>query len=46
MKAKLKDVSKAKETSIKDEDSNVQDNAGNQFGGHKKKKQKKSYKQD
>jgi hypothetical protein len=33
-KARLKDVGKAKKSSSEDEDSNVQDNAGDQFGGH------------
>jgi hypothetical protein len=42
MKARLKDVGKSKKASIKEEDSDVQDNAGDQFGGHKKKKEKKS----
>jgi hypothetical protein len=42
---RLKDV-KATKVTFKDEDSNVQDNAGNQFGGRKKKKQKKSDQQD
>jgi hypothetical protein len=40
-KAKLKDFRKAKKTSSKDEDSNVQDNAGDQFGGGRKKKEQK-----
>jgi hypothetical protein len=42
IKARLKDVGKSKKASSEDEDSNVQDNAGNQFGGRKRKKQKKS----
>jgi hypothetical protein len=46
MKARLKDVGKSKKTSRKDEDNNVQDNAGDQFGGRKKKKQKKADQQD
>jgi hypothetical protein len=46
MKARLKDVGKSKKPSSKDEDSDVQDNAGDQFGGRKKKKQKKADKQD
>ena len=46
MKAKLKGVTKAKRTSSNDEDSDVQDNAGDQFGGRKKKKQKKADQQD
>ena len=41
MKAKLKEVWNAKKTFSEDEDSDVQDNAGDQFGGRKKKKQKK-----
>jgi hypothetical protein len=46
MKARLKDI-KATKVTFKDEDSNVQDNAGDQFGGRKKKKkQKKSNQQD
>jgi hypothetical protein len=45
MKARLKDV-KARKVSFEDEDSDVQDNAGDQFGGRKKKKQKKSNQQD
>jgi hypothetical protein len=45
MKARLKDV-KATKIIFEDEDSNVQDNAGDQFGGRKKKKQKKSDQQD
>jgi hypothetical protein len=45
MKARLKDV-KATKVTFEDEDSDVQDNAGNQFGGCKKKKQKKSDQQD
>jgi hypothetical protein len=46
MKARLKDVGKSKKASSEDEDSDVQDNAGDQFGGHKKKKQKKANQQD
>jgi hypothetical protein len=46
MKARLKDVGKSKKASIKEEDSDVQDNAGDQFGGRKKKKQKKADQQD
>jgi hypothetical protein len=42
----LKDAGKSKKASSKDEDSDVQDNAGNQFGGRKKKKQKKVGQQD
>ena len=38
MKARLKDV-KATKVTFEDEDSDVQDNAGDQFGGRKKKKQ-------
>jgi hypothetical protein len=45
MKARLKDV-KATKVTFEDEDSDVQDNAGHQFGGRKKKKQKKSDQQD
>jgi hypothetical protein len=45
MKARLKDV-KATKVNFEDEDSDVQDNAGDQFGGHKKKKQKKADQQD
>jgi hypothetical protein len=46
MKARLKDVGKSKKASSKDEDSDVQDNDGYQFGGCKKKKQKKAGQQD
>ncbi len=46
MKARLKDVGKSKKASSEDEDSDVQDNAGDQFGGRKKKKQKKADQQD
>jgi hypothetical protein len=42
MKARLKDVGKAKQASSKGEDSDVQDNAGDHFGGRKKKKQKRA----
>jgi hypothetical protein len=45
-KARLKNVGKSKKASSKDKDSDVQDNAGNQFGGNKKKKQKKADQQD
>jgi hypothetical protein len=45
MKARLKDV-KATKVTFEDEDSDVQDNAGDQFGDDKKKKQKKSDQQD
>jgi hypothetical protein len=45
MKARLKDV-KATKVTFEDEDSDVQDNAGDQFGGPKKKKQNKSDQQD
>jgi hypothetical protein len=46
MKARLKDAGKSKKASSEDEDSDVQDNAGDQFGVRKKKKQKKADQQD
>jgi hypothetical protein len=46
MKARLKDIGKSTKITFKDEDSDVQDNAGDQFGVRKKKKQKKADKQD
>jgi hypothetical protein len=46
MKTRLKDVGKSKKASSKDEDSDVQDNAGDQFAGRKKNKQKKADQQD
>jgi hypothetical protein len=39
-------MGKSKKASSEGEDSNVQDNAGDQFGGRKKKKQKKADQQD
>jgi hypothetical protein len=45
MKARLKDV-KATKVTFEDKDSDVQDNAGDQFAGRKKKKQKKADLQD
>jgi hypothetical protein len=44
--ARLKNVGKSKKACSEDKDSDVQDNAGNQFGGRKKKKQKKAGQQD
>ena len=46
MKAKLKVVEKGKKVSFEDDDSDVQDNAGDQFGGRKKKKQKRAEQQE
>jgi hypothetical protein len=46
MKARLKDVGNSMKATFEDEDSDVQDNAGDQFGGCKKKKKKKADQQD
>ena len=46
MKAKLKDVGKSTKVTFEDGDRDVQDNAGDQFGGRRKKKQKKADQQD
>jgi hypothetical protein len=46
MKARLKVVGKSKKTTREDNDSDLQVNAGDQFGGLKKKKQKTADQQD
>jgi hypothetical protein len=46
MKARLKVVGKSKKTTREDNDSDLQVNAGDQFGGLKKNKQKKADQQD
>ncbi len=46
MKAKLRVVEKGKEVSFEDEDSDFHDNAGDQFGGRKKNKQKRAEQQE
>jgi hypothetical protein len=42
LETKLKNVGNAKKASSDDEDSDVQDNAGDQFGGPKQKNHKKA----
>jgi hypothetical protein len=46
MKARLKGAGKSMKVTFEDEGSDVQGNAGEQFGGRKKKKQKKADQQD
>ena len=46
MKAKLKVADKAKKVTFEDEDSDVQDNAGDQLGGRRKKKQRRAEQQE
>jgi hypothetical protein len=41
MKARLKDAGKSTKVTFEDEDSDVQDNAGDQFGGRKKRNKRK-----